>query len=90
MDRTFRDILCAHEREDNATIKSEKAAVNAIRAEFSNAEKLITQAHEKGFTFPEFLSGRELPCDMELPVRVIQAFQRTFRNDAEGISRRHK
>ena len=47
MDRTFRDILCAHEREDNATIKSEKAAMNAIRAEFSNAEKLITQAHEK-------------------------------------------
>ena len=74
MDRTFRDILCAHEREDNATIKSEKAAMNAIRAEFSNAEKLITQAHEKGFSFSEFLSGRELPCDMELPVRNSQSF----------------
>lgn len=48
--------------------------LNAVRGEFSNAEKLIAQARETGFSLSDFFSGIELPADMELPVRSSQTF----------------
>ncbi len=72
--RSFQDILSAHEREDGAAVRSEKDVLGAVRAEFSNAEKLIFQARERGFSLSDFFSGEELPLDMELPVRNSRDF----------------
>lgn len=74
MDKSFQNILSAHEREDTAAIRSEEDMTNVVREEFSNAEKLIAQAREKDFSLSDFFSGTELPADMELPVRSSQTF----------------
>ena len=74
MDKLFNNILASHEREDNAMFLSKDALLHAVRCEFSNAETLICQAQEKGFSVSEFFSGKELPADMELPVRKTQSF----------------
>ena len=55
-------------------IRSEEDMMNTVRVEFSNAEKLIAQAHEKEFSLSDFFSGTRLPADMELPVRKTQTF----------------
>ena len=69
MDKLFNNILASHEREDNAMLLSEEALLHVVRCEFSNAETLICQAQKKGFSVSDFFSGKELPADMELPVR---------------------
>ena len=74
MDKSFRDILFGQEREDDMSIRSEEDMTAAVRGEFSNAESLITQAHERGFSLSAFFSGAELPKDMSLPVRKSQTF----------------
>ena len=74
MDNSFRDILFAHEKEDSAAIRSQEETVSAVREEFANAEKLIAQAREKGFSLSEFFAGAELPADMDLPVRRSETF----------------
>ena len=74
MDTSFKDILFIHEREDDAAIRSEEDMLNAVREEFSNAEKLIAQARERGFSLSDFFSGKRLPADMELPVRRSRSF----------------
>ena len=88
MDNSFRDILFAHEKEDSAAIRSQEEMVSAVREEFANAEKLIAQAREKGFSLAEFFAGAELPADMDLPVRrsktfhvTVYAFTRILRAD---------
>lgn len=74
MDKLFHTILCVQEKEDTAMIRSGENMLNAIRCEFSNAEKLIEQAQRKDFSLFDFISGTELPNDMELPVRKTQTF----------------
>lgn len=74
MDASFQEILSVHEREDTAMFGSKEDMMNAVRAEFSNAETLIAQARERGFSLAEFFSGTELPADMQLPVRKAQTF----------------
>lgn len=74
MDKLFINILASHEREDNAMLLSEEALLHAVRCEFSNAETLISQAQKKGFSVSDFFSGKELPADIELPVRKTQSF----------------
>ncbi len=48
--------------------------MNAVRGEFSNAESLIAEARERGFSLSDFFSGAPLPPDMELPVRRSNSF----------------
>lgn len=74
MDKLFNNILASHEREDSAMLLSEEALLHAVRCEFSNAETLICLAQEKDFSVSDFFSGKELPADMELPVRKTQSF----------------
>ena len=74
MDRSFQDILFGHEREDGGMFRLEEDGLNAVRREFSNAEQLIAQAREKGFSLSDFFAGAALPADMELPVRRSQTF----------------
>ena len=50
MDKSFRDILFGQEREDDMSIRSEEDMTAAVRGEFSNAESLIAQARERGFS----------------------------------------
>ena len=50
MDKSFRDILFGQEREDDMSTRSEEDMTAAVRGEFSNAESLIAQAHERGFS----------------------------------------
>ena len=74
MDRSFQEILFKHEAEDVATVRSEEAAMSAVREEFANAENLIFQARDRGFSLADFFSGASLPFDMELPVRRSRSF----------------
>lgn len=74
MDKSFRDILFGQEREDDMSTRSEEDMTAAVRGEFSNAESLIAQARERGFSLSAFFSGAELPKDMSLPVRKSQTF----------------
>lgn len=74
MDKLFQGILSEHEREDSVTLRSQEDMMNAFRGEFSNAEKLIEQAQEKGFSLADFFAGTELPAGMELPVRKTRTF----------------
>lgn len=74
MDKLFQEILFKHEAEDDATVRSEEAAMSAVREEFANAENLIFQARERGFSLADFFSGASLPFDMELPVRRSRSF----------------
>lgn len=74
MDKLFQEILFKHEAEDDATVRSEEAAMTAVREEFANAENLIFQARERGFSLADFFSGASLPFDMELPVRRSRSF----------------
>ena len=55
-------------------LRSEGDLLNAIRGEFSNAEVLIAEARERGFSLSDFFSGAPLPPDMELPVRRTNSF----------------
>ena len=74
MDNSFRNILFAHEKEDSAAIRSQEETESAVREEFANAEKLIAQAREKGFSLSKFFAGAELPADMDLPVPRAETF----------------
>lgn len=55
-------------------LRSEGDLMNAVRGEFSNAESLIAEARERGFSLSDFFSGVPLPPDMELPVRRTNSF----------------
>ena len=55
-------------------LRSEGDLMNAIRGEFSNAEVLIAEARERGFSLSDFFSGAPLPPDLELPVRRSNSF----------------
>ena len=55
-------------------LRSEDDLMNAIRGEFSNAEVLIAEARERGFSLSDFFSGAPLPLDMELPLRRTNSF----------------
>ena len=55
-------------------LRSEGDLLNAIRGEFSNAEVLIAEARERGFSLSDFFSGAPLPPDLELPVRRTNSF----------------
>ena len=74
MEKSFKDILYEHEREDRAAIVSEEGMMNAVRKEFSNAGQLIFQARQQGFSLFDFFSGSPLPVGMPLPVRRSQTF----------------
>ena len=74
MDSLFQGILFGQESEDKAMLRSEGDLMNAIRGEFSNAEALIAEARERGFSLSDFFSGAPLPPDLELPVRRSNSF----------------
>lgn len=74
MDHLFQGILFGQESEDKAMLRSEGDLMNAIRGEFSNAEVLIAEARERGFSLSDFFSGAPLPPDMELPLRRTNLF----------------
>lgn len=74
MDSLFQGILFGQESEDKAMLRSDGDLMNAIRGEFSNAEVLIAEARERGFSLSDFFSGAPLPSDMELPLRRTNSF----------------
>lgn len=74
MDTVFQDILHAQEQEDSRLFCSDADRLNAFCGEFSNAQRLLAQAKEKGFSLSDFFSGAPLPAGLELPVRQSQTF----------------
>ena len=90
MDKSFQDILFGQARADDMSIRSAEDMTAAVRGEFSNAESLIAQAHESGFSLSalyrlqraaELLSSSDMSVEdiaFEIGYKVPSALYKRF------------
>ena len=86
MDTVFQDILHAQEQEDSRLFCSDADRLTAFCGEFSNAQRLLAQAREKGFSLSDFFSGAPLPAGLELPTDRPRPAVQSFRGSSVPVA----